>query len=342
MTAPEAVEAPKVYFGGKSRKALPWNPLPYMDDYLQNLLIDERQPEYVRPVKVGLAHFATFAQGEGIRHPDQITRNHVLLFQAYLQKVTQENGNPLSLAYRQQLMKYVRGWVNWLIEIEHIETNPWVRIKIGRVAKKPKPLEEEEVAMLFDAHRRQAFAIPPFQFHRRETILVLLYGWGLRISELAALNVTNVDARLEWVTAINKGGGSKQLPYSKAIKDVVMRWLVLRATNAQYGEDALLVDQYGKRLSIAMIRKIITELGVRAGLSINPHRLRDTFCTVLLDGDVPVERIMALAGHTQRSQTLAYARLNNPKLRESHDEVMGPELGRLLDPSTLRGPGGSP
>lgn len=327
MTEP----AKRIYFGGKSPQALPWKPLPFMQDYLDNLALDGQASEYVRPVKVGLTHFAIFADLEGIRHPEELTRMHILRFQGYLQNVHRPNGDVLSLAYRQQLMKYVRGWVRWLVEIEHVETNPWVRIKIGRVAKKPKPLEVDEVLQLFTTHKSQAFSIPPFHFHRRETILALLYGWGLRIGELQALNLANMDVRLEWVTVYNKGGGSKQMPYGKELKDAVQRWLKLRASHAEFGEDALLIDQYGKRLSIPMIRKIITELGGRAGITINPHRLRDTFGTTLMDNDVPIERIMALMGHTQRSQTLGYARLNNPKLRESHDKVITPLLGRLLN-----------
>jgi site-specific recombinase XerD len=114
------------------------------------------------------------------------------------------------------------------------------------------------------------------------------------------------------------------------MKQVVQRWVGHRASHAVIGEDALLIEQGGGRLSIGMIRKIVTELGQRAGVPINPHRLRDTFGTTMLDHDVEVERIMKMMGHTQRAQTLAYARVNPPKVKESHDAVMNPELRRLL------------
>lgn len=321
----------KIYFGGKSPKAIPWYPLPYMEEYLQNLQIDECSAEYIRPIRVALAHFATFAKTEGIRHPEEITRQHILLFQAYLQAITKQNGEPLSLAYRQQLMKYLRTWVNWMIQIEHIERNPWIRIKVGTVKKKPKPLEDDEIARLFESHRNQAFIMPPFSFHRREVIIVLLYGWGLRIHELHSINMTHMDARQDWVTVRNKGGGKKVMPYGQAIKDVVQRWMRQRVSKADYGEDALLIDQFGKRLSIDIIRKTVSQLGDRAGISINPHRLRDTFGTTMLDNDVEIERIMALMGHKDRAQTLAYARLNNPKLSQAHDRVITPLLTRLLN-----------
>lgn len=323
----------RVYFGGKGNKANPWHPLPYMNEYLYELENAEtpRSAEYLRPVRAGLGHFAEWAPSEDIKHPNEIRREHLLRFQAHLTTLTGvQSGKPLSLAYRQQVMKYLRGWVNWLEAVKYIDTNPWYRVKIGRVPKQPKPLEDDELAMLFTAHRNQAFAIPPFAFHRREVILVLLFGWGLRIHELQSLNVAAMPMNVEWVTVRNKGGGTKVEPYSAEMKMVVQRWLIQRAQSARFGEDALLIDNSGGRLSIARIRDIVTECGSRAGLTINPHRLRDTFATKMLDGDQPIERIMKMMGQTQQSTTLSYARVNNPKVKESHEKVIGPLLRGLL------------
>lgn len=323
---------PKPLFGGKSPKPLPWQPLPFMEEYLDDLAIGDppKAERYICAVKLGLSHFASFAALEGIKHPEEIERHHLLRFQVYLSKAVKDNGEPFALSYRQQLMKYIRTWINWLEEVEHITHNPWVRIRVGSTLKKPKPLEDDEVAALFDAHRRMAFSISPFFYHRREVILVLLYGWGLRLHELQALTVTGMDMRQDFVTARNKGGGSKPCVYDDEIKQVVQRWLVHRSKKALPEVDALLIDSNGKSLSAAMIYKIVTELGQRAGVQINPHRLRDTFGTKLLDGDVPVERIMRMMGHTQRSQTLAYARVNDPKLKESHEAVMTPLIRKLV------------
>ena len=330
---PEMDMAPKTYFGGKAPVALPWHPLPHMDEYLTELATSEqpRASGYIKPIKVGLAHFAAFCIVEDIKHPGEIKREHLLRFQAYLTTtVRSQLGEPLSLAYRQQLMKYVRGWINWLEEVQHIVGNPWYAIKVGRVAKVPKPLEDDEIGALFSAHRSGAFSITPFYFHRREVILVLLFAWGLRIHELQALNVANMDARLNAVTVRNKGGGSKQMPYGSEVKLVVQRWLNVRSQHGTYADDALLIDSQGGRLSIQMMRRIVTECGTRAGLSMNPHRLRDSFGTTMMDHDVQVEHIMKLMGHTQRSQTLAYARINDPKLLQSHERVMSPLVAKLL------------
>lgn len=328
----EPVQRP---FGGKSPAPLPWNPLPYMDEFLENLAAEDVSEGYIRPAKVGLSHFATFCAGEGIHHPDEITRHHLLRFQTHLTTLTKQNGEPFALSYRKQLLKYVRNYINWLHDCEYIETSPWVRIRVGRVEKKPNPLEDDEIALLFATHKQQAFRITPFYYHRREVMLVLLYGWGLRLHELQSLTVAAMDMRLDYVTVRNKSragsaNSTKVLPYGSELKAVVQRWLRVRTQHAVVGEDALFIDQYGKPISAHSLRQVITELGRRAGVTVNPHRLRDSFGTTMLDNDVPVEQIMKMMGHTQRSQTLAYSRVNDHKVKESHDAVVNPLIQQLL------------
>jgi site-specific recombinase XerD len=333
-----AIEEPRrPLFGGKSPSAIPWHPLPYMDEYVQEMELDEDiTPAYIASARVGLAHFALFCEQEGIKHPNELERMHILRFQAYLTTLTKErDGQPFALSYRQQLMKYVQRFVRWLLDVEHIQEDPWIRIKIGSVPKKPKPLEDDEVAALFEAHRRQAFTIAPFTFHRREIILVILFGWGLRINELASLGVAQMDMRQDFVTVRNKGkaGRTKRMPYDTEIKQVVQRWLILRGSKAVPEVDSLLIDQQGQPLSIHMIRKIVTDLGVSAGVDVNPHRFRDTLATTLLNDDenpVPVERVKELLGHSRLSQTLAYSRVGEKQTAESHSTVIQPLLKKLL------------
>lgn len=326
----------KPLFGGKGHKALPWAPLPYMEEWLDNLAAEDVSVGYIKPARVGMAHFAQFAATENIKHPDEITRHHILRFQTYTTQLTNDrDGEVLSLAYRKQLMKYVRNWVNWLDACGYIEQNPWVRIKVGKVDKKPKPLEDDEIALLFDTHKQQAFSITPFYYHRREALMVLLYAWGLRIHELHSLTVAAVDARQDYVTVRNKSragsaNASKSLPYGDELKAVVLRYLRVRSTNAEVGEDALFIDRNGRPLTIHSMRKIITDLGRRAGVDVSPHRFRDSFGTTMLDNDVPVEQIMKMMGHTQRAQTLAYSRVNDHKVKESHDAVMSPLINKLI------------
>jgi integrase/recombinase XerC len=299
-----------------------------MDEYLEDLRASDKNTDYIRQVRSGLHHFAEFLRGEGVLSPEEITRMHLVRFQAHCNE--RVASGEWKKSYSIQMIKKVRAWINWLDDVGYITTNPWQAIRVGTVKKQPKPLEDGDVEILFEAHRRTAFQTDPFIFHRREVILTLLYAWGLRIHELEALNVSNMDMRLDRVTARNKGGGTKREPYTPQIKQIVSRWLNQRVKHAEHGEDALLITTAGTRLSKEQIREIVTDLGKSCGVKINPHRLRDTCGTHLLDSDVPAERVQQILGHSDLKQTLAYSRVNEKKVFESLQDAMDPRLNLLL------------
>jgi len=307
------------------RPQLAFNPMPHMQEYLDELQGQNLNRGYINSKRVALAHLADFLHGEGLIDPAEIERTHLIRFQSYVNSKVE-----WKQSYRQQLLKGVRSWIGWCVSIGYIPHDPWVKIKIGRTPKKPKPLEDEDLRLLFAAHRQGAFTQSPFAYHRREMILCLLYGWGLRIHELEALNVANMDTRLDYVTCINKGGGTKSLPYTPEIKKVYTRWAINRERHAVVGEDALIIASNGRRMPNRHIAKIIYDLGDRAGIQVNPHRLRDTCGTHLLDADVPVERVMKILGHATTEQTLAYSRVNDHKVKESLEKAMDPRLANLF------------
>lgn len=313
---------PKGQFGNTP---LTYNPLPHMDEYLNDLDAQGRSKSWIRGNRNAMSHLADFLTAEGLVHPMEIVRVHIIRFQAMV------NSNPdWAPSYRIQLMKHIRCWVNWCVDLGYIQDDPWVRVKVGRTLKKPKPLSDDELRELFHAHRLGAFGMSPFTYHRREMILCLLYGWGLRVHELEALNVSNMDVSLDWVLCRNKGGGTKSLPYDAEMKKIFSRWITNRARNATVGEDALIITSSGTRMSKEQISRIVSELGQRAGMDINAHQLRDTCGTNLLDSDVPVERVKDILGHTTIQQTLAYSRVNAHKVAESHAAAMGPRLAALF------------
>jgi site-specific recombinase XerD len=317
---------------------MPWNPMPYMDEFLRELQARERKHDYIRMVKVGLSRFAAYMaeRQPTIRHPEAISRQHLLDFKIWLEEdARDENGRPLGLAYRRKIMCYVKSWCKWMEQEQHIETQPFVRIKLAQTPKQPKPLEDEEVTLLFEAHRRQAFVQSPFTWHRQEVIILLLFGWGVRIHELQALNVSQLDMRRNLVLGINKGSEvTKPLPFDDTLKASVLRYLKWRATEAAPGEEALLVDAtHGTRLSLARMRSIVVELGKYAGITINPHRLRDSFGTAMINGGAEPEYVQKIFGHSNRIMTMAYVRVANQRVVQEHQKVMGPILQRLMTDS---------
>jgi site-specific recombinase XerD len=317
------VTTPKGRFGN-----LPLDPvemLAHVDEYLLELEATLHARDYVRITRVALTHFSAFCRREGIDHPTRIQRGDLLRFQHFLS----QNPN-WSVSYKRQLLKYARAYINWMEAMGYLEENPWVKIRVGRTVKQPKPLEDEELDALFAAHKKQAFSQDPFYYHRRELMLAVLYGWGLRLHEACALNMQDMDLRRDFVTAINKGGGTKSLPYIEEIKKSFQRWVRWRNTKACV-DDALFVNTDGSRMNPDQMRKVLVTLAGSAGVAVNPHRLRDTAATNMLDQGMSVERVQRILGHKNIAQTLAYTEVRDKTLAEEHSKAMNPKLKILFN-----------
>ena len=314
-----------------ARPPVPWRPLPTMQEYLDELAATDKSKDYVRMVRVGLSYFAEFLAGEGIAYPGDITRDHILRFKVYLSALSKPDGQPYRETYRSKIMAYVKGWCTWARNLEYMtQKDPWLGIVLKKPKKKPKPIASDDIATLFDGHKRGAFRLAPFDFHQREVILVLLYSWGLRVHELASINVAHVDMRLNGVTVRNKGGGTKILPYGDLEKTVISRWLRHRAKYASFAEDALLVSRSGKRITTQRIWEVVTDLGKQVGVQVNPHRFRDTLGTTMMSSNVSVEIVMQLLGWTNRAQAMEYSQIVDQAVETAHETVLGDHLRSLM------------
>lgn len=322
----------RAYFGGKAPKPLKYTLLPYMAEYLESIKQDGEVTPYGMAIRVGLARFCIFAETENLTHPDQIERRHLIRFQTYLKTATKESGEIISTSYQQQILKALRAYLGWMKKTGYMDVNPWegAGIKIQPNITRPDVLSGEELERLFEAHKQQAFTISPFYYHRREALLVLLAGWGLSMGEIGGVTVTSMDMRLEWVTVNGHSGRSKTLPYSEEMKLSMQRWLRVRAAKAKPGADAFLIDKEGNQLSEAMMRKILAELGQRAGVNLTVRRMRGTFGSTLLEQGVDIGQVMKMMGHSSREHTKAYRVNGDAAVKEAHNAVIDPMLNNLL------------
>lgn len=312
------------------RKALTMeHPLPHMLDYLTEKEANGFHPEYVRGIRNCLVHFSNFCHVEiqpSIRFVEQIERVHLVTFQAWL---IHDQG--YSASYSTETLKRLRSWLKWMVDTEQLDKSPWVAIKIKRITKTPNPLSDEELELLFTEHRKRAFRDNPFIYHRREMILALLYGWGLRINELVSIDLDDMDDMTkDFVRVRNKSSEFKTLPYGEDLKQIFRRYSAVRARHADRDQESLLVQLGGGAMTMNEVYKVIHDLGIDCNVKVNPHRLRDTCGTNLLDDDVPVERVAAILGHARISQTLQYSRVNDKAVLRSHNDAMGPRLNLLV------------
>ena len=150
-------------------------------------------------------------------------------------------------------------------------------------------------------------------------MLELFYSSGLRLAELAALDLNHLTAN--HVRVMGKGSKPRQVPVGRRAHHALTAWLACRSGLAPEGEVALFVGQRGTRLGHRAIQKRLAQLSVTRGLPehLHPHRLRHSFASHLLESSQDLRAVQELLGHANLSTTQVYTRLDWQHLAESYD-----------------------
>ncbi len=169
------------------------------------------------------------------------------------------------------------------------------------------PLEEEINQLI------EIFTTEDFQTLRSKAIFELLYGSGLRISELANVKLQDVDLEHKYLKVMGKGGKERLVPISKNAKEVLLKYLKEREIllkNLNKDNAFLFINKKGEQLSVRWIFKLVQEAGKNFGLfKLHPHSLRHAFATHLLNAGMDLRSIQTLLGHKSLTTTQRYTKL---------------------------------
>jgi integrase/recombinase XerD len=288
----------------------------------------------------GLARFVAWAHERGLRHPQELTRQVLEAYQRHLHLArSQRDGKPLALRTQQQLIGAVRGWCKWLTREGHIPANPAADLELPRMPRSlPRTLLSVEQV-------RQLMAQPDVEGLtgvRERAVLELLYGTGMRRSELMALQIGDVDLTQATVfIRQGKGRRDRYVPMGDSARHWVGRYaaevrpmLTAQVQDSQAGWTLFLTD-YGEpyernRLS-GMVAGYLRRMGVEHG---SCHALRHACATHMLEAGAELRYIQALLGHADLSTTQIYTHVAIGKLMAVHAATHpGAQIGRegLID-----------
>ncbi len=181
------------------------------------------------------------------------------------------------------------------------------------VARRPLPkiLSHHEVEALFSRAELEAATESPPAL-RMLALLELLYGSGLRATELVSLPVTAVPRDAPLLTVTGKGGQSRMVPVSSAARTALIGWLATRPPGR-----FLFPSRAGTHLTRVRLFQLIKELAIRAGLppeKVSPHVLRHAFATHLLEGGADLRVLQTLLGHADIATTQIYTHVDAARL----------------------------
>ncbi|MBB3190232.1 tyrosine recombinase XerC [Halomonas cerina] len=219
---------------------------------------------------------------------------------------------PRSLARRRAALS---RFIGRLVEAGTLAHNPVSLTRSPRLPRHlPKPLDVDRLVRFLDIpHDGSPLA------RRDQAMLELFYSSGLRLAELAALDLSDLQSHR--VRVLGKGGKPRQVPVGRRARSALDAWLAVHGTLAGQGEAALFVGNRGHRLGHRAIQKRLAELARRRGLDehLHPHRLRHSFASHLLESSQDLRAVQELLGHADLATTQVYTHLDWQHLAASYD-----------------------
>lgn len=288
--------------------------------YLDHLRVQRRLAERTLILYTdALQRLAGFAVADGL----DLLRLSQHQARRFLARLHAEKLGPRTLAL---ILSAWRGWYRWLGQNGLVDANPIADLHAPKQGKPlPKALGVDDAVRLADHHQDAA---DPVAEALERCLVELLYGSGLRVSELVGLDVRYHAHSAGWIVpddaeaqVLGKGAKRRAVPLGGPSLQAIRGWLALRPQWAADDEPALLVGPRGHRLGADQVRKRLKQRALVAGMPthVHPHMLRHSFASHLLQSSGDLRAVQELLGHANISTTQIYTRLDFQHLAKVYD-----------------------
>ena len=231
--------------------------------------------------------------------------------------------NGLSKTSVARALAAVRSLFRWLAQEGVVEQNPAKLVSTPRLPKKlPRVPTIEEVNNVLDGKMPEIAAFP----ERDRLMLELLYGCGIRNSELVGINLDDIRLSAEAILIRGKGKKERYVPFGASVRaalGVYLPWRQQLLATQKRTTPALLINQRGGRLTTRSVGRIVKRIAVAKGLSpdVHPHTLRHAFGTHLLEEGADLRAIQELLGHERLATTQRYTQLSVKHVMNVYDQT---------------------
>lgn len=287
-----------------------------IDQFLRRLTVEkDYSVNTLRAYGRDLAQFADFLDGRGGAMPDA-TVHDVRAFMATLQV------KGLARSTRARRMAAVRSFYRDLLRRGEIKRNPMTALRSPRREQKlPSFLTLAEVERLLTQPDTKTWI-----GCRDLAMMETLYGGGVRVGEMVALNHADVDLRQGILRVRGKGKKERMVPAGRCAVEAIRRYLSCRADDRPAARDAnalFVTARAGGRISARSVRRVLKKYLVMAGLDpdLSPHSLRHSFATHMLSAGADMRAVQELLGHENLSTTQIYTHLSHEHLKETYDKA---------------------
>ena len=244
--------------------------------------------------------------------PSGVTLQHLTEFLAWINK------SGLNSRSQARLISGMKSFYKYLLLEDVIETDPTSLLETPRIGRKlPEVLSIEEIESIL-----AEIDLSKPHGRRNRAMLEVLYGCGLRVSELVGLRLSHVYFDQGFVRITGKGNKERLVPIGRTAIREIRNYLPDRNSLARIEkehEDSLFLNRRGKRLSRVMVFSMIKDLAAGAGIkkNISPHTFRHSFATHLIDGGADLRAVQEMLGHESILTTEIYTHLDRQYLRDA-------------------------
>lgn len=252
-----------------------------------------------------LASFIDFCVESEISSFNEIKRTQI---NSFILNLRENNFNPRSVVRK---IASIRGFFKWLSANEYIISNPAQTIEQPKLPKRlPKVMTVDEISAILNSGLTKL----------EQLVVELLYGCGLRVSELVNLKMNNIDVNSKYIQCYGKGSKERIVPFGKKAQNALKHYLkdrdMIILKNKLSDTKVLLIKDNGKFLTRQDVYSFIRGQGEKIHKHISPHTLRHSFATHLLENGADLRVVQELLGHSDVSTTQLYTHITKKRLKE--------------------------
>jgi integrase/recombinase XerC len=285
-----------------------------VQQFLRSLRERNVSPHTIKAYSGDLANFCAYSGSRKWREIDHVT------IRGFLSHLYEKGLGKTSVA---RSLAAVRSLYRWLAQEGVVEQNPAALVSTPKLAKKlPRVPTMEEMNSVLNGAMPEIASFP----ERDRLMLELLYGCGIRNSELVGINLD--DLRVSSLAVLIRGKGKKEryVPFGEAVTSALAAYLPARQltlAESRKNTPALLINQRGGRLTTRSVGRIIKKIALAKGLSpdVHPHTLRHAFGTHMLEEGADLRAIQEMLGHERLSTTQRYTQLSMKHLLSVYDQT---------------------
>ncbi len=285
-----------------------------ISQFLHYLMQEKRMsPHTVSNYQRDLKRFYVFCYDSSLEEWGAVKSSHIRQFIAQLHR------SGLSARTLQRNLSAIRSFYRFLIRENKVENNPALAVQAPKAEKRlPSTLDIDQISGLLAMS-----SIDSFIACRDRAIMELFYSSGLRLAELARLDVRDVDFGDQLVYVTGKGDKSRIIPVGKQAISALTDWLSKREQLASYEQTALFITKQGRRLGMRAIQQRMRYWGKKQGISdrVHPHRLRHAFASHMLEASGDLRAVQELLGHADISTTQIYTHVDFQHLANVYDKA---------------------